>query len=281
MIIDFHTHIFPPDLTQQRDRLIKGDPAFQAIYQSPEAKVASAEELVQSMDESGIQKSVVFGFPWANSENYVRHNDYIIESVHRYADRLIGFCAFSPLSSGGAREVERCLDQGLSGVGELAVYGSDVTSGVIDGLSDVMHLCADADVPFLLHTNEPVGHIYPGKSPNTLKQIYAFVRAYPKNRIVLAHWGGGIFFYGLMKKEVRQVLQNVWFDTAASPFLYAPDIYRIAGEIVGVEKVLFGSDYPLIRPPRYFKEMISAGLSPEEAVQINGLNAARLLNLTS
>jgi predicted TIM-barrel fold metal-dependent hydrolase len=82
-----------------------------------------------------------------------------------------------------------------------------------------------------------------------------------------------------MKKEVRDVLQNVWFDTAASPYLYTPDIYRIAGEIIGFEKILFGSDYPLIRPQRYFKEMRSAGLSPSVMEQVAGVNAAQLLRL--
>jgi predicted TIM-barrel fold metal-dependent hydrolase len=277
MIIDFHTHLFPPFFREQRDRLVHEDPAFHSIYTSPHARLASAEDLIQSMDEDGVQRSVVFGFPWEKPELLRRHNDYILESVHQYPDRLTGFCAFSPLSPGAARETERCLSQGLSGVGEVAVYGSGLTWDVVQALKDVMNLCAQLDMPFLLHTNEPVGHTYPGKTPNTLKEIYEFVRTYPSNRIVLAHWGGGLLFYGLMKKEVREALHNVWFDTAASPFLYTPDIYRIAGEIIGFEKILYGSDYPLIRPERYFKEMDSAGLSPEQMNQIKGLNAVRLL----
>jgi predicted TIM-barrel fold metal-dependent hydrolase len=277
MIIDFHTHLFPPSFREQRDRLVHEDPAFQSIYSSPDAKLASAQDLIRSMDEEGVQRSVVFGFPWKKAELYAKHNDYILESVHQYPDRLTGFCAFSPLSPGGAREAERCLDQGLSGVGELAVYGSGLTSEMVKALGDIMKVCSRTDVPFLLHTNEPVGHSYPGKTPNTLREIYDFVRAYPANRIVLAHWGGGLLFYGLMKKEVREALRHVWFDTAASPFLYTPDIYRIAGEIVGFEKILFGSDYPLIRPERYFTEMASAGLSPQQIKQIKGLNAAQLL----
>ncbi len=279
MIIDFHTHLFPPAFREQRDRLVHEDPAFESIYRSPDARLACAEDLIRTMDEEGIQQSVIFGFPWEKTELYARHNDYILEAVYRYPNRLIGFCAFSPLSSGGAREAERCLEQGLSGVGELAVYGSGLTSEVVSALSDVMELCARSHVPFLLHTNEPVGHAYPGKTPNTLKQIYDFIRSYPSNRIVLAHWGGGLLFYGLMKKEVREALKNVWYDTAASPFLYTPDIYRIAGQIVGFEKVLFGSDYPLIRPRRYFKEMATAGLSSEQMDQIKGLNALRLLEV--
>jgi len=277
MIIDFHTHLFPPSFREQRNRLVHEDPAFEAIYRSPHARLASAEDLIQAMDEAAVQRSVVFGFPWEKGELYVRHNDYILESIQRYPDRLIGFCAFSPLSPGAAGEAERCLDQGLSGVGELAVYGSGLTGNVVQALNETMDLCARRHAPFLLHTNEPVGHPYPGKTPNTLKQIYDFVNTYPANRIVLAHWGGGLLFYGLMKKEVKESLHNVWFDTAASPFLYTPDIYRIAGEIIGFEKILFGSDYPLIRPDRYFQEMASAGLTPEQADQIKGLNAARLL----
>ncbi len=80
-----------------------------------------------------------------------------------------------------------------------------------------------------------------------------------------------------MKKEVKTVLQNVWFDTAASPFLYRPEMYRIAGEVVGFDKILFGSDYPLLKPQRYFKEMGAAGLTTDQMDQITGLNAQNLL----
>jgi len=278
MIIDFHTHLFPPDFTENRDRLTHEDPAFQSIYGSPQARLVSAEDLIQSMDENGVERSVVFGFPWEKEELFRRHNDYILESIHRNPDRLVGFCAFSPLADAGAGEAARCLGQGLSGVGELAVYGGGITPEVTQALKEVMDVCSETDVPFLLHTNEPVGHSYPGKTPNTLRQIYDFIRTYPANRIVLAHWGGGLLFYGLMKREVRESLRNVWFDTAASPFLYAPDIYRVAGEIVGFEKILFGSDYPLISPGRYFKDMEAAGLSFGQMQQIKGLNAARLLD---
>ena len=76
-------------------------------------------------------------------------------------------------------------------------------------------------------TNEPVGHAYPGKTPNTLAQIYRMVKRFPANTIVLAHWGGGLFFFNLLRKEVKEQLRNVYFDTAASPFLYDPAVYRV------------------------------------------------------
>jgi predicted TIM-barrel fold metal-dependent hydrolase len=162
-------------------------------------------------------------------------------------------------------------------VGELAVYDAGLSGSTIKAMGEVMAVCARADVPLLLHTNEPVGHSYPGKAPMTLRQIYAFVKAYPANTIVLAHWGGGLFFYALMKKEVREALTRVWFDTAASPFLYQPSVYRTAGEIVGFDKILFGSDYPLIPPERYFREMTTAGLAAPARDRICGENAWKLL----
>jgi len=279
VIIDFHTHVFPPVFREERKDLFSREPAFKNLYDSSQSTLIGASDLIRNMDQEEVHRSVIFGFPWEEEEHFQRHNDYIMESVHRYPDRLIGFCCFSILSSTGAREAERCLKAGLAGVGELAVYGSGLTPGITDAFKDVMTLCAQYDAPLLLHVNEPVGHTYPGKAPITLNQVYQFLKTYPSNRIVLAHWGGGIFFFALMKKEVNHVLENVWFDTAASPYLYAPDIYRIAGDIIGYEKILFGSDYPLLKPSRYVKEMALAGLSSLAVDRITGLNAAKILGL--
>jgi predicted TIM-barrel fold metal-dependent hydrolase len=281
MVIDFHTHIFPRYFREKRYGFFFQEPAFEALYRSANSRLASKDELLQTMEEQGIQRSVIFGFPWEKTEHFRRHNDYIIESVQRYPDKLTGFCCFSPLSPHAPSEVRRCLDAGLAGVGELAVYQSGFSEKIIRSLHEVMEICADRNVPVLFHTNEPVGHVYPGKTPVELSEIYALLKQYPSNRIILAHWGGGLFFYSLMKKEVRDVLKNVWFDTAASPFLYDPQIYRMAGEIVGTGKILFGTDYPLISPKRYFEEMELAGLSEESVRGICGENAAKLLSIPS
>ena len=277
MNIDFHTHIFPPLIRENREDFLKSEQAFNTLYNSPQARLVGAGELISAMDEADVQKSVVFGFPWESADYFKLNNDYVVEAVNRYPDRLVGLACFSPLSPTGAREADRCFDQGLTGVGELAVYGDGITAAVVQALEPVMALCLERDGLFMLHTNEPVGHQYPGKTPNTLRQIYDFVKAYPENRIILAHWGGGLLFYALMKKEVVKVLKNVWFDTAASPFLYRPEMYRIAGEVVGFDKILFGSDFPLLKPQRYFKEMEAAGLTIDQMNQITGLNAQNLL----
>jgi len=279
MIIDFHTHIFPKKIRENRETYFSEEPEFSLLYSSPKARLCGARELVAAMDDQRVDRAVIFGFPWKNSKTLSKHNDYIAESVEKFPKRLIGFCCLDLLNETAAAEAQRCLEGNFSGVGELAYYQSGFDMKAIRHLEPVMEICRKADVPILLHTNEPIGHPYPGKAPMTFSQLYALIRRFPQNKIVLAHWGGGIFFFYLAKKEIKESLRNIYFDTAASPYLYDPKIYRIAVQIMGPEKILFGSDYPLIGPSRYFKEMTAAGLSPDETRRILGQNASRLLKM--
>ncbi len=276
MIIDCHVHIFPPSIREARDRYFRAEPAFELLYGNPKSRIAGREELLRDMDRCGVDRAVVFGFPWESEDLYKRHNDYIMEAASRSPDRLIGLGCFSLGSAGAVVEAERCLSGGMAGIGELAVYGGGFDRAAIPALPEIMAACESRGAPLLLHANEPVGHFYPGKAPMRLSELYAFLKAYPGNRVVLAHWGGGLFFYLLLKREVRTVLENVWFDTAASPFLYEPSIYRFAVEIAGEDRILFGSDYPLIQPDRYLRELSEAGLSGEALEKVTGRNAEEL-----
>jgi uncharacterized protein len=279
MIIDIHTHAFPPEIRNRRGLFFEGEPAFKLLYESPNSLLVGAADTVAMMDEQGVDKSIVFGFPWRSIDTCRLNNDYILEEVSRHPDRLIGFCCVDPLHPEAASEVERCLQAGLKGVGELAFYTSGIDDRCLESLDPIMALARRFDCPVMLHTNEPIGHQYPGKSPNTLIQIYTLVRRFAENRIILAHWGGGIFFYSILKKEVREILANIWYDTAASPYLYQPQIYSQAIELIGEGKILYGSDFPLLKPERYFKEMDKAGLSEMQKKAICGANAAKVLGI--
>ena len=280
MIIDAHTHIFPEKIRKNREKYFTDEPAFKKLYQSPKSRLIGAREMLASMDDSQVDKAVVFGFPWKDSLLFKQHNDYISEVVNRYPQRFIGLGCFDPFSDGVAAEARRCLQKGgLSGIGELAFYQAGIENSSLPRLAPVMEVCRGLDLPVMIHTNEPIGHSYPGKTPNTLAQIYQLIQSFPQNKIVLAHWGGGLFFFSLLKKEVKESLKNVYFDTAASPYLYDADVYRLAIQRVGVAKILFGSDFPLLPPARYFDEMKTAGLSQDEMQQICGANAAALFNL--
>jgi predicted TIM-barrel fold metal-dependent hydrolase len=259
MIIDFHTHIVPPQVKENRLKYAQRDRSFAAIYSDPKAKLATADALIASMDKNRIDKSVVLSYAWATRELSVEVNDYILESVARYPKRLIGFCFAPPTTGDGSlREIEKCLESGARGFGEIRP-DFILAKHCIDVLKPIAELVMKHNAILLTHSSEPVGHQYPGK-------------------IVGAHWGGGLPFYALMP-EVKAALKNVYFDTAASPLLYSPDIYRRVIELVGEDKILFGTDYPLLKAGRYFKEIDSLRLPPATSKEILGGNAARLLGI--
>ncbi len=278
MIIDFHTHIFPAAICQNRQKYFPSEPAFELLYQSSKSRLIGAIELLDAMDENEVDKSVIFGFPWKNPVTFKMHNDHIMEIVQKYPHRFAGMGCFDPSAYRAISEAERCLDGGLSGIGELAFYQAGIDDLALKQLAPIMKMCADRDQPVLIHTNEPVGHAYHGKTPITLAQIYRLIKRFSETKIVLAHWGGGLFFYSLMKRDVKDTLKNVFFDTAASPFLYDPEIYQLAVRLLGADKILFGSDYPLLPPARYFGEIREAGLTKTQIDRICGGNAKQLLN---
>ena len=279
MIVDSHTHLFSADVRENRGNYFADESAFRLLYESPKSKIVSAEETIAAMDQDGVDVSVVFGFPWRNLDTARKNNDAVADAVARYPQRLVGFCCLDPTMPGAEQEAARCLNAGLSGVGELAFYESGINAEALDRLSPIMDLCRERDMPVMIHTNEPVGHLYPGKTPNTLAEIYRLVTRFAENRIILAHWGAGLFFYMLLKKEVAQALSRVWVDTAASPFLYRPEVYTVAAELFGAEKILFGTDFPLLRASRYFREIEEAGVSDADRRKILGENARGLLKL--
>ncbi|MCH7787159.1 MAG: amidohydrolase family protein, partial [Chloroflexi bacterium] len=120
VMIDFHAHIFPSWLREQRQRYVERDAAFGELYANPEAKMATAEELLEAMDEDGVDTSVVMGIGWTDEGLAREVNDYIIDSTRRYPQKLIGFAGVNPAwGDRAAREAKRCATAGLRGIGEL------------------------------------------------------------------------------------------------------------------------------------------------------------------
>ena len=279
MIIDFHAHVFSPRIKQNRSRYIDSDPNFALLYSDKKARIATADELIESMDRDGVDVSVIVNYGWATHELCVETNDYILESIARYPERLTGFCGIQPLAGEAAiAEIGRCVSGGVKGVGELRPDLQLFDLADVETISPLVDVLRKHKLILMIHTSEPVGHNYPGKGIVYPDKIYPFITSFPELTIVCAHWGGGLPFYALMP-EVKQAMKDVYFDTAASPFLYSPQIYNQVSQLVGADRILFGSDYPLIPQSRYLKEMGSAGLSEDEKSRILGDNARKLLGV--
>lgn len=279
MIIDFHTHVFSPRIINNRSRYIDTDPCFAILYSSKNARLVTADELVASMDESGIDMSVITNIGWSTHELCVETNDYILESIARYPKRLIGFGSVQPRALEPAlQEIERCARGGMKGIGELRPDTQFLDLADENIMIPFMGMLQRHNMILLTHASEPVGHDYPGKGSVTPEILYPFINRYPEMPIVCAHWGGGLPFYALMP-EVKKTLTNVYFDTAASPFLYRPQIYSQLVPLVGADHILFGSDYPLMPQTRVISEINALDLPPSTKNMILSENARRILGI--
>ncbi len=279
MIIDFHTHIFPPQIKKNRGKYIDSDPCFAILYSKKDAKLATADELIASMDKAGVDISVIVNIGWTTHELCVETNDYILESMGRYPKRLIGFCAVQPYAYEAAiAEIERCAEAGMRGVGEMRpdIQLFDLGDEAI--MTPLVKTMIEYKLILLTHASEPVGHEYPGKGIITPDTLYPLITTFPNLTVVCAHWGGGLPFYALMP-EVKRAMNNVFFDTAASPLLYTPQVYHQVSQLVGADKILFGSDYPLLTQNRLIEEIRSQDLSEDTKSLILSGNAQRLLGI--
>jgi uncharacterized protein len=278
LIIDFHTHIFPPAVCGNREPYLGRDDWFRLLYSHPKAKLAPAEDLIAAMDAAGVDKSVTFGFAYADQGLCREANDYVIDAVRRFPNRLIGFAAVSPGQGAEAvKEVARCVAAGLRGIGELTPAGQQFALDDAKLMGPLAEAARHYDLPILVHTNEPVGHEYAGKGGSAPWGAVRFAQQFPDVTLVCAHWGGGLMFYELMP-ELMATLKNVCYDTAASLRLYRDRIFKVGMEIAS-DKLLFATDFPLIDPHRFLGRLRVSGLSSVEERKITGDNARRILHI--
>lgn len=293
MIIDAHIHMYPPEVYHDPLAWARrtDEPYWEFLVADRPGRPsiqgwASIERLLSDMDRAGVERVVLQGMYWQHLETCRAQNDWYITWCRQYPDRLIGFGVVQPKAGGRALdEVRRVSDAGLRGLGEMLPYAQGYSMRDPDFLR-VVELLIELDLPLCLHGSEPVGRDYPGRSRTPLEDYTWLASEYPELKLILAHWGGLLPFYELMK---GLVLKNVYYDTAATPLLYRREVYRAVVDVVGARKILYGSDYPLLIYPRrqqqpgfdhLLDEIRSSGLSPEELELVLGGNAARLLGLT-
>jgi predicted TIM-barrel fold metal-dependent hydrolase len=279
MPIDFHTHIFPPDICQHRERYCAQDTWFNELYSNPRHRLVSAEDLVAEMDASGVTASVAFSFGWTDLGLIEETNNYVLDAMRRYPQRIYGMAVLQPLATSHAvKELERCAQAGMIGLGELMPHGQGYRLSDIHLLTPLMEIARHYQLLVLSHCSEPIGHLYPGKGNVSLSDIVTFLTAFPAIRFIAAHWGGGLPFYTLMP-EIQHITANVWYDTAATIYLYRNTIFPVVASLVGADRILFASDYGLLSQQRVMQHIIQSGLSADALAMILDSNARQLLGL--
>jgi len=279
VIVDAHTHIFPGGFIADRDALLREEPVFAELYASPRARMATAADLLRAMNEAGVDHAVVAGFAWRDPDRCRLHNDALLAAAAASDGRLSAVCCV-PLGSVAAAvaEIDRCAAAGARGFGELRPEALGIDIGRDRVVPAVAEAAAAHGLPLLLHASEPVGHGYPGKRGQSLGGIWQMITMHPELTTVLAHLGGGLPFYAHMP-EVRAVFARTYIDTAATPWLYERGVYRVVAALIGAERILFASDYPLRHPRADLAILRAAGLNDDECAAILGGNAAGLLGL--
>ena len=202
--IGAHVHVTPPEISANLEKYMAREPYFALLSANPKNRFATAEDVVAELDRAGFDRAVVFGFAFRDAGLCRMVNDYVIEKVSSYPERLSGFAVVQPSSRGAAREAERTHEAGLCGVGELFPSGQcfDISDAALTGA--FTSVCAERDLPILIHANEPVGHYYTGKTDTTLRQLELFVEHSPGNDIILAHWGGGLLYFETMPEPLAK-----------------------------------------------------------------------------
>jgi len=288
--VDAHVHVYPAEVAADAAAWgrARGEPGWTACV-APSGRRslqgwADPDALIADMDEAGVDACVMLGWYWENQETCDLQNGWHGEWIRRHPGRLVGFAAVQPLS--GPRSIaslERALDSGLCGVGEILPQAQGYT------LEDpwwrrVVETAIRRRVPLTLHATDPGAG--PAAGPKTPLDGYVrLAREYPEATLILAHWGGGLAVRGL-PAEAGSLPPNLYFDTAASPLISDPGVFRRAVDRVGAGRILYGSDYPLILYPResrkpgftrFLDEIDRAGLDGGERAAILGANIRRLL----
>lgn len=277
MIIDFHTHIFSRVVRDNRDEYLRRDATFAEMYKGPKAKIATAEDLLASMDEAGVDMSVALGFAWREHELCVRHNDYLLESAAKSSGRIVPFCTANPVSGETtfAKEIERCVEAGAKGIGEVRPDNQHWDLNGEPG-TRLATLAKEDGLVLLFHVTEVGGHEYPGKDGLQLGAFYRFAMEHADLSIVGAHFAGGLPF---AMPEAPQVSLTACADTAARRFLYPETVYRDVITRWRAERLLLGSDFPLVSQQSQIEDVRANVLGEPERSLILGENAARLLSI--
>ena len=278
MIVDSHTHILPPDVVSDMPKFMSRDKTLCNLFRNG-SRVSTAETLLNSMNQNKIDYSIVMGMGWSDYSFNQYVNEYLIESQIKSGGRLVAITGITPQHGDtGIYEAERCIASGSHGFGEVHLSEQKMAGKPFDFLEPYMSMLLTAEFPLVVHSSEPVGHLYQGKGQTNPQELEKLVQFFPNNKMVLAHWGGGLLFYEMMK-EMKELMGNVFYDTAATPLLYNYKIFNVALEIVGANKILSGSDYPLLKQKTIFEQLNNSDVGSGEKLSMLGQVAERVFKI--
>jgi hypothetical protein len=298
MWIDSHLHLYSPEINRAPGAWAKARSENHwatlctRVRQNGRAVQAfpTIDEMLRAMDDAKVERGVLLGWYWENHDTCTEQNRFFAQCLRTHGDRLSAFAALHPRAGAAAlqAEISYAVENGFCGIGELSPHAQGTA---IDdpGLRLLLELAAERGLPVNLHVTESAGKPYPGRVTTPLTDFVHLAREHPRTTFILAHWGARLPLDPALGAQVR-TLRNVFYDTAASPLLYPPSVFREFVSAAGADRVLFGSDFPLNLYPKtepmpsirlFLEEALRQDLNAAEREAVFGGNARRLLKLRS
>jgi len=209
-------------------------------------------------------------------------NEEIAEAAMANSDIMIAFASIDPHKGKmGAREARRLIEEfGVKGFKfHPTVQGFEPQDRMAWPIYEVI---AEFQLPAIFHSGHSGigsgmrcggGLRLQNSNPMLLEDMAI---AFPDIQIVVAHpswpWQDEAISLALHKP-------NIWIDLSGwSPKYFPPQLVQYANTLLK-DRILFGSDFPLITPDRWMKDFAEAGFKPEVHPLILKENAVRLLKL--
>lgn len=256
-IIDLHAHIFPDKVAQKAVGSI-GD--FYGVSMKGKGTVG---DLLESGKKIGVSKYVVHSS--ATTVEQVRSINGYISGVQSAFSNILGFGTLHPGVEDAALEVNRILSLGLHGV---KLHPDFQGFNIDDGSMLPIYEALEGRLPVLFHMGDRHST---ASSPSRLAKI---IGRFPGLVVIAAHFGG----YSMWDEAAEYLIgRNVYMDTSSSLYYLTPERAAYMIRKHGVQKMLFGSDYPMWDHEEEYKRFMGLELSEEERRAILGTNAQKLL----
>lgn len=258
-IIDSHCHIFPDKIAEKAVKSIGNFYGLKMSYKG------TCKNLIEVLDKNNIDKAVIHSTA-TKADQVPSINDFIIDTVNS-SERFIGYGTMHPDYKDIEAEYNKIKSNNLKGVKIHPDFqGINIDDKRMD---DIYELVGD-EMPILFHIGDKTKDF---SNPIRLKKT---IERFPKLRPIAAHMGG----YSKWNEAMELFYgKEVWVDTCSS-FTYMTDamILKLINSY-GIDKILFGTDYPMWDFNYEYQRLISLKLKDEELEKIFSKNIKSLLKI--
>lgn len=259
-IYDIHTHIFPQKIAARGVENIGN-------FYNLKMRCDGTGESLGNLLAPGMR--CVISSASLKEDTMSKGNDFLLEFARQNRD-FIPFTSFFPYCSvkDAAHELERCKKLGSKGIKmhpDFQRYELDDSH-----VTEIYRVCAELELPVLFHVGDKRSDL---SSPLRARRV---AEKLPGLKMIAAHMCG----YSVWDEAEKYLIgTDVYTETSDSLDNMEPE--RLADMIRrhGVDKVMFGSDYPIISPADEYERFKSVPLTDEEKRKIFTTNAEKILDL--